>query len=216
MLKNLILRSMLIVFFVFLFTGCAHKVSLEGNIDKRLLKSHHENPIDVSVAYYIDSQDLNKEYVTDGGGGDNISYFPYKDIDGMLRKTLSTIFSSVEKIESLENIDSGIKYIFKPDIQTKSSSSSYAFWPPEMFSIIINYQALDNNNQVVWQTQVVGNGEAVFDDFIKDHSAAPKRATIDAMYHLHKEILNSSIFFNNTAISNDENKEQTKQNKTWR
>ncbi len=178
---------------IFLFSGCSHKITLEDRINNGKL-SLKDNKQDITVGYYISSENLNKIVTSPAGGGDSVSYLPYYDIKPMLEGVLKSIFTDVQFIPNINKVNSNIKYIFTPKIETKSSSSSILYWPPERFTVILSCNANDENNKNIFETEVIGHGFATFEQFKNDFSYSSKKASKEALHNLYNEIINNSIF----------------------
>ena len=153
-----------------------------------------ENKIDKVVGYYLSEEDRKKIVKTPGGGGDDITYTPYKDTESVLFTVLSNKFKDVYLIKSLEDEtfikENEIKFIFIPKIVTQSSSSSPFTWPPTKFTVDLTVKALDVNGDIVWQKQIQKTGEAEFDEFKADFSLSARRATEQVFLQLAKDIEN--------------------------
>jgi len=178
--------------FAAILTACAHPISMAPRADK-LSSINTESRINKSVAYIITSDMLAKEVTTPGGGGDKVSYLPYRDIESAFYTVLSKVFSNVNKLKSASDIDSINKYdislIITPDIVTNSSSSSPFTWPPTKFSTELSCKITDKTGKLIWETKVTGEGAAEFDEFKKDFSLSARRSTEDALLKLQKSLL---------------------------
>ena len=123
---------------VLLLVGCAHPISMAPKMSA--FDARQENKIiSKNVGYYISEEDRTREVTTPGGGGDKVSYFPYKDLEPGLYKVLSNIFKDVYPIKSLGDKDylaeNKIAYVLIPRIETTSSSDSPFTWPPTDFTV---------------------------------------------------------------------------------
>ena len=186
--------KLLVLISVLTLAGCAHEISIAPRGEK--LPGHNNSKISKNVGYYISESDLTKSVETPGGGGDRISYAPYKDMDASLLSVLLTIYKDVFKLkaanEKSEIQKNNISYVFVPSIKTDSSSASYVTWPPTDFTVNLSMQAFDAGGNVVWQDTVTGKGHAEFDEFKQDFSLAARLATEEAYGKLKKAIENSS------------------------
>jgi hypothetical protein len=54
-----------------------------------------------NVGYYIPPEVSSVEVTTAGGGGDNIRYYPYTNVEPGFEKMLSNVFTGVVKINSM-------------------------------------------------------------------------------------------------------------------
>lgn len=193
-------RLFFIIAMTLLFSGCAHKISLEGDINRKDV-SLGDKKNTSKVGLYVNQSENTKEFISDGGGGDKLSYYPYKDISKMLYKALKGTFKNIQKVSNNDK-NSNIKYFFKiANIETSSSSSSFAFWPPEEFSIKIDLQVFDKSQKMIWGKEVIGHGSAVRSEFLNDFSIAARKASKDAVMKLYDEIISSSIFSNSIQIT---------------
>ncbi|MBE0362770.1 hypothetical protein PULV_a0333 [Pseudoalteromonas ulvae UL12] len=182
------------LFSALLLSGCAHQISL--NPDNKNLNSANETSTAI-VGYYISDEDLKKQVKTPGGGGDNVSYKPYKDTESALYTTLSNKFNNVFKLESLTDKkflkDNNIKYVFVPKITTNSSSDSLFTWPPTSFTFTLNCDTLNEEGVSIKVIEVTGEGKAEFEEFKNDFSLSAKRATEEAFNMLVTELDKSKL-----------------------
>jgi len=122
-MKKLILSIAVVL--TMLLSGCAHQIQLHPNT-KLFIES--ETKINNVVGYHISEQNRKKMVETPGGGGDKVTYAPYKDTESVLFTVLSNKFKDVYLVKSLEDEsfikENEIKFIFVPEIITHSSSSS--------------------------------------------------------------------------------------------
>ena len=126
--------SLIIVIMV--CTGCAHTIAISPDISK-IERDINLMPIEKNVGYYIASEVRDKNVTTPGGGGDSVSYFPYKDIETGFYKMLTNVFKEVTKLISTTDMDTisrrSIVYIITPEISTDSSSPSSSLAPDEFY-----------------------------------------------------------------------------------
>ena len=173
-----------------LATGCAHPISVTTDISQ--VRSSGQPRIEKSVAYVIAPEDRDREVITPGGGGDKLSYKPYRDLDAGIFKALSEVFANVSRVDAAaEAAKPGrdkIQLVFVPKITTTSSSASPFTWPPTAFAIDLACKVSDASGAPVSEINVVGNGQAEFSEFKSDHSLAAKRAAQDAMQKLVKAL----------------------------
>jgi len=179
-----------------MFIGCARQMNITPPID--ILATDGISKIDKNVGYYISSDDLSKEVSTPGGGGDSLRYFPYRDCAPAMRKILSNIFNQVHRLGSPDDKQfisaKNISYVFIPRIETHSSSESALTWPPTNFSVFLKCKATDGSGSVIWEKEVKGEGEAIYDEFKNDPPLAAKRAVRNAFSTLQTEIIQSQVF----------------------
>lgn len=187
-----ILIYSIFLFIVIIFaTGCTHKISITPN-NENIISNEFENTKNYNVAYYIEN--INKNFISSGGGGDKVSYFAYKDTEGTFRTILSKTFNKVYKVDRNFDIDfivrNNIKYIFTYKLNPQSFSSGIFTWPPTDFNIKLYCVAFDKDSKKTWETNVNGKGKALFSEFNKDFALSGKRAVIDTFNKLLKELKN--------------------------
>ena len=182
---------------VMLMTGCAHKISLSPSLDE-IRSTSIEKKVDKNVGYFISPADRQKLVETPGGGGDDVEYKPYHDVENALNTVLSKVFKGVYSIPSLDDKayieGKNLKYIFIPNIRTNSSSSSIFTWPPTNFMFELKCQAVDNTGKEVWVKYFKANGAAEFDEFKSNMSLSAQRATKKAFNMMLNELKNSKEF----------------------
>jgi len=192
---NYLIR-VIVVSTLFFTIGCAHQINITPPLNT--LDADGISKIDKNVGYYISPDDLSKEVTTPGGGGDKVKYFPYKESEPALNKILSNIFAKVYPLASADDnqfiLSNDISYVFIPKIETNSSSKSAFTWPPTNFTVSLDCKALDNSGSVIWQKNVKGEGNAVFNEFKHDFPLAARRAVKKAFSMLQEEIIKSEVF----------------------
>lgn len=179
LLKRLVLASGLAALAA--LVGCAHPITI--NPDVKNITGSGTPKVEKSVAYYVSAEDMKREVTTEGGGGDKISYFPYRDLDTSIYKSLSEVYTSVIKLET-PNAAAGANkptLVFTPVFATKSSSASPFTWPATDFSVEMTCKVADASGAAVTQIAVTGTGKATFDEFKTDHGLSSRRASEDAM-----------------------------------
>lgn len=183
------LKSFVIITAIAVLSGCAHPIKMNPNTDSFVSSGKQ---INASVGYHISDEDRKKIVTTPGGGGDKVTYSPYKDTETILFTVLLNKFKDVYLVKSLEDNsfikENEIKLIFIPKIITQSSSSSAFTWPPTTFVIDLTVEALDSRGVVVWKKQIKKTGEAEFDEFKADSSLSARRAVEQAFLQLAKDI----------------------------
>lgn len=185
-------KSLLIIAAAGLLAACAHPLVISPDPASLTTGS---TKIEKNVGMVITPADKGAQVTTPGGGGDNVSYFPYKDLEFGLYSTLSSAFKNVVPLTSendrqvigQQNID----LIFVPSIQTASSSESMFTWPPTFFSIMIDYRVTDATGVQVTNGRVLGEGRAEFSEFKSDFALAARRAGTDAMNKLRDKLLST-------------------------
>jgi hypothetical protein len=132
------------------------------------------------------------QVVSPGGGGDKVSYQPYRDLEKSLRDTLRSVYQDVTVVKSVDDPAikaDGIVYVFKPEIVTTSSSSSMLTWPPTKFSVEFACTVSDPSGGVLTRLKSSGDGQAEFDEFKADHALAARRASAAAAEQLRAAIV---------------------------
>ncbi|MFZ6844951.1 hypothetical protein [Undibacterium sp. RuTC16W] len=180
------------VFTALLMSACAHPIVISPAVDK-IAPSVTAQKINKNVAYYIADDILRKEVITPGGGGDKVSYMPYRDIENGFYKMLSNTFSSVTKLKSLNDSDAisknSVSYIITPSLVTNSSSPSPFTWPPTKFNAELTCSISDAAGKTILVKKASGDGSAEFDEFKRDHSLSGKRASEDVLVKMQKMLL---------------------------
>ena len=176
--------------------GCAHSINITpaaGSIDTSGVSRINKN-----VGYYISPEDLARAVVTGAGGGDKVTYFPYKESEPVLKQVLLNTFGEVHALKSLGDSEfiasKNISFIFVPTITTDSSSRSSWIWPPSDFIVSLNCRATDPLGGVVWEAKVTGEAHMRLPDVARDHSLAGKEAIKNAFFELQQKILSVEAF----------------------
>jgi hypothetical protein len=176
-------------------TGCAHQIKITPDVSA--FKSEGVSTLDKKVGYYISKEDREKKVITPGGGGDKVQYYPYKELEPALQKSLSIVFARVYSLESMQDpqiAGNSLAYVFVPTIATNSSSDSVLTWPPTKFTVILACKAVDAQGATVWEKQFTGEGAAEFDEFKSDLSLAAKRASQNAFSQFQQAIASDQQF----------------------
>lgn len=181
-------RAMACVFGVVVLVGCAHPISIEAKAvpSREVQWSPHK------AAYVMTEADRQKQVTTQGGGGDKISYYPYRDFERALRATLATVYTDVSVVASATDAaairQAGASFVYRPEISTTSSSPSPFTWPPTKFSISVVVEVLDPQAAELARLRVTGNGSAEWEEFRGEFGLAGRRAVEDAARALVEEI----------------------------
>jgi hypothetical protein len=174
--------------------GCAHPIMLSPDIAK-IERSPDVAPIDKSVGYFMISGTRELQTTSSGGGGDMVSFYPYKDLETSFYKMLSNVFSKVSLLKSQNDNEAIDKYtvrlIVTPQISTSSSSSSLFTWPPTRFAVTLTCVFLDIHGKEIARKVVIGEGQAEFEEFKSDFSLSARRASLDAMKKMQELLLAS-------------------------
>lgn len=170
---------------VVFLSGCAHSIKVEPdltNIDHGFGTFTQSK---VNVGYYIPPKLISLEVTTPGGGGDNVSYYPYRDIKPGFRKMLSNVFSGVVEMpfppDYSRATQQGLDYIIQPQMVTSSGSTGFFTWPPTDFSVDLTSKVRNANGKLIASPRVVGVGTAETSERMQDHGIAGKRAMEDAL-----------------------------------
>jgi hypothetical protein len=170
-------------------TGCAHPISLTGNTDA--LVGTGKAKLDHAVGLSISEDDRKREVTTPGGGGDKVSYQPYRDLETGLYIAFSETFAKVVRINGPQDPKvkgEALRYLVTPQINTTSYSPSLVTWPPTIFTVELVCKVSDVEGRTVTEVRAMGEGRAEFDEFKSDFSLAAKRASDDALSKLVKAL----------------------------
>lgn len=171
--------------------GCAHPIIMSPDIGK-IEPAATIQPIKKNVAYYIADDVRVKEVITPGGGGDKVSYQPYRDIETAFYKMLTNVFGNVTKLKTPKDMDAisknNIAYVITPQLVTDSSSPSPFTWPPTKFSVDLTCNIDDAAGNPVISKKVSGSGAAEFAEFKADFSLSAKRASQDALLKMQQAL----------------------------
>ena len=173
-----------------LLIGCSHPIVISPNFGN--LPAENSKKINKNVGYFISKADHIKRVTTPGGGGDDVEYSPYKDIESALHKILLNVYKDAYKLNSATDKNEmkkyNISYVFIPKIITNSSSGSFLTWPPTDFSIELTTKALNKKGKQVWSNKTTGKGHAEYEEFISDFSLSARRASKNVLRKLQKKI----------------------------
>lgn len=178
---------------VVLLTGCAHPINLNSDVAK--LMASGVSKVDRKVGLLLTDDQRKFEQVTPGGGGDKVSYQPYRDLESGLYVALSENFTGVTRLADANDPKlktDGLSYVVVPTLSTTSFSPSIFTWPPTVFTLEIHLSFNDLQNKPVTQVRVQGEGRAEFDEFKGDFSLSAKRAAEDALKKLVQAIADAS------------------------
>lgn len=177
---------------VAVIAGCAHPLAIGPDIAK-IERESGVQPIDKNVGYYIAPDMREKTVTTPGGGGDSVTYSPYRDMETAFYKMLSNVFRNVTMLKSPNDADTigkrSISYVFTPEITTDSSSPSPFTWPPTRFTVNLTCNISDKGGKPVTKVLVTGEGQAKFEEFKSDFSLSGKRAAHDALLKMQGTLL---------------------------
>lgn len=190
-------RIGLVAIAVLLFTGCAHPIKVAPDLTRIERSSTTPSRIAAKVGYYIPVEESSIEVTTPGGGGDNVRYFPYRDIETGFQKMLSNVFTGVVKLTSIVDLPSiardGIDFIIVPDVVTSSGGSGFFTWPPTNFTVDLTSTVRDPVGKVIASPRVVGTGSAGTGEKLSDHAIAGKRAMEDALLKMQAALFETKL-----------------------
>jgi hypothetical protein len=169
--------------------GCAHPISLNPDLGK--LKGGAQDKAPQAIGLNLSAADLQREVTGPGGGGDKVSYLPYRDLEPGLYLALGEVFAKVNKVSGSADpkvASEGLNYVFSPKIATTSFSPSLFTWPPTVFTIEISGPISNAQGKVVDEVRVMGDGRAEFEEFKGDFSLSAKRAADDVLAKLIKAL----------------------------
>ncbi|WP_422095927.1 hypothetical protein [Variovorax sp.] len=190
-------KAWLALLAVTVLAGCAHPIAVVPDQARLARSADAPAPMPLRVGYHIPAALADMEVTTPGGGGDNIRYFPYRDIDAGFEKMLSNVFSDIVKLPSIakpaETASSGVHYVIVPTIVTTSGGSGLFTWPPTSFSVDLTSQIRDPAGTLVASPRVVGFGSAETSERIFDHGIAGRRAMEDALLRMQAALRETSF-----------------------
>ncbi|RQS18979.1 hypothetical protein [Burkholderia sp. Bp8998] len=181
-----LIRMMAAATVVAALSGCAHEISLTGDANK--IPALSAAPLDKTVGLVITDDQLSREVITPGGGGDKVSYRPYHDLELPIYIGLGHVFKNVTKLKSAPDAATiqakHLDYVITPTIKTTSSSPSPFTWPPTDFSVSLACTVADPSGRPVATADVTGTGHAEFSEFKRNFGLAGQLATADAVSKL--------------------------------
>ena len=173
-----------------LLSACAHPIGI-GPLETPARNEAGLNP--KKVAYVMTDADRAKEVITAGGGGDKVSYFPYRDLEKSIRDALRAVYSDVFVVKSAGDREAiasfGVSYVFVPSIATTTESPSMFTWPPTKFSIDLTCEVTNTEGRPVTTVKAQGNGTAEFSEFKSDFGLSGRRAASQLSEQLKQQVL---------------------------
>lgn len=173
-----------------LLTACAHPIGI-GPLETPTRNEAGLNP--KKVAYVMTDGDRAKEVITPGGGGDKVSYFPYRDLEKSIRDALRSVYADVFVLNAVGDQEAiknyGVSYVFTPSITTQSESPSIFTWPPTKFDIDLTCNVTDAEGKPVTQVKAQATGTAEFSEFMKDFGLSGRRAATQVSEQLRQAVL---------------------------
>ncbi len=182
--------------------GCAHPISLAANVAD--LAGTGTGKLDKAVGLAISDDDRKREVIGPGGGGDKLSYQPYRDLETGLYVALSETFTRVTRVSGTGDPkvrSDGLDYVVVPTIATTSFSPSLFTWPPTVFTIELTCRVVDADGKPVTELRAMGDGRAEFEEFKGDLSLAARRAADDALRKLVKALADAKDTLRQSAAS---------------
>jgi hypothetical protein len=174
-----------------LLAACAHPITIAPDLGKLAGPAAPVKP--GAMGLYISADDKARQVTTPGGGGDKVSYYPYRDLESGIYKILGNIYERVVLVLSPTDVDalakSGVAVVARPQIFTQSSSSSVLTWPPTNFQVRLSCTFTDISGTTIAETSITGTGNAEFSEFKSDFSLAGKRAAEDALNNMQSAII---------------------------
>lgn len=171
--------------------GCAHPIMIAP--DPSTVGIVQQTKSSKSIGYYL-AEPAEKEVTTAGGGGDNVRYKPYKDLETGLYKMYASIFSNVTLLTSSSDPASAkLDYIAAVEISSSSSSPSLFTWPPTIFTLNLASNISDSKGAVLGNLRTSGEGRAEFSEFKGDFGLAGKRASQEALNNMQGLLLSASF-----------------------
>lgn len=171
--------------------GCAHPIVMSPDIAK-IEAPASTQPVKKVVGYYIADDLRAKEVTTPGGGGDKVTYLPYRDIETGFYKMLTNVFGSVVKLKTPQDAEAfsknNVAYVITPQLTTDSSSPSPFTWPPTKFTVDLTCDITDVRGNPVMSKKVTGQGLAEFSEFKADFSLSARRASADALLKMQQAL----------------------------
>jgi hypothetical protein len=173
--------------------GCAHAIKIVPDVVKVERTETTPPRVTANVGYFIPPEVSSVEITTQGGGGDNVRYFPYRDFEGGYQKMLSNVFTGVVKLTSLTNLpnvsNNRIDYVVVPTIITGSGGSGFFTWPPTNFTVDLTCNVRDAVGTQIASPRVVGTGSADTGERLHDHGLAGEHAMEDALVKMQAAML---------------------------
>lgn len=172
-----------------LLAACAHPIVVSP-LDTPLRVESKLSP--KKAAYVMTDTDRNLEVISPGGGGDKISYKPYRDLEKAVRDALRAVYSDVVVVNSASDQEAlrthGVSHVFSPRITTTSDSPSLFTWPPTKFGIEMTNQVSDPSGKAITTIRTQSNGAAEFDEFKSDFGLAGRRAATQLSEQFQKQV----------------------------
>jgi hypothetical protein len=188
------IRGVAFVIAVFALSGCAHPIRIAPNTENIYRIPTDPPKINATVGMVMPATLARLEVTTPGGGGDNVRYYPYRDLEAGYEKMLSNVFDNVVMVTSSDTAESlsrnGVSITVTPEVITNSGSTGFFTWPPTNFTVDMTSVVRDTNGTILANPRVVGNGQAAgLSDFKGDFGIAGRRAMEDALNKMQRALL---------------------------
>lgn len=163
-------------------TGCAHPISIQP--DPAAIVGFGAPKVGKSVAYYVSPEDTSTQVTSDDGVIGQVSYYPYRDLDAAMHKSLSEVYATVTKLDTpVPAPGAGSpSLVFIPKFTTASSTSTLLLWQPAQFTVAVECTVTDAAGEPVTRVTAAGKGLAAsHGDNRQDLAQSARRASQDAM-----------------------------------
>jgi Short C-terminal domain len=192
-----VIRTLIAAAVLALIAACAHPIKVTPDVARLERVSSTPPRVAANVGFYIPPEASSVEITTQGGGGDNVRYYPYVDIETGFEQMLSNVFTGVVKLASITDLPAvargGTNYIVQPVIVTSSGGSGLFTWPPTNFTVDLTCNIRDSTGALIASPRVVGTGSAETGERLKDHGFAGKRAMEDALLKMQTAMLETKF-----------------------
>jgi hypothetical protein len=172
--------------------GCAHPIVISPRTEKIERELGSLPKIKANVGFFISSDSSKIEVETPGGGGDNVRYFPYKDLETAYQLMLLNVFDKVIKLKSVgehnELSKEEIKFVLEPVLVATSGSSGFFSWAPTNFTVDLTSKIRDASGKIIGNPRVVGYGQVNL-DMGGDYGLAGRLAMEDALLKMQRALL---------------------------
>jgi hypothetical protein len=190
-------RILLTAFLGLFLVGCAHPIKISPDMSRLEPVSTAQPRLTTTAGYYIPPEVESVEVTTQGGGGDNVRYYPYRDMAAGFHKMLSNVFASVVKLASPTDKPTldreGINYVIVPTMVTTSGGSGFFTWPPTNFSVDLTSQIRNAEGKLIASPRVVGIGDADTAERLSEHGIAGRRAMEDALLKMQSALFETNF-----------------------
>lgn len=191
------IRIILTAFLGVFLVGCAHSIKISPDMSRLEPVSNAQPRLTAKAGYYIPPEVESIEVTTQGGGGDNVRYYPYRDMAVGFHKMLSNVFASVVKLASPTDRPTldreGINYVIIPTMITASGGSGFFSWPPTNFSVDLTSQIRNVDGKLIASPRVVGMGQADTGERLSEPGIAGRRAMEDALLKMRSALLETDV-----------------------